>query len=102
VPFLKPKENLVLIFVFEKTLDNLSKLTQLFFPFIPTAAECEATAIQQALQISLDLGLNRVVFETDCQLVVNAVLGNSSYVNELGILLSNCRTLLFFLMLVML
>jgi len=26
---------------------------------------------------------------------VNAVLGNSSYVNELGILLSNYRTLLF-------
>ena len=65
------------------------------FPSIPTAAECEATVIQQALQISLDLGLNRVVFEIDCQLVVNVVLGNSFYVNELGILLSNCRTLLF-------
>jgi len=43
------------------------------FPFIPTVAECEATSTQQALQISLDLGLNRVVFETDCQLVVKAL-----------------------------
>jgi hypothetical protein len=83
VPFLKLKENLVLVSVFETiTLDNLYKLTQ-WFPSIPTAVECEATAIQQALQISLDLGLNRVVFESYCQLVVNADLGNSSHVNEL-------------------
>jgi ribonuclease HI len=66
----------------------------LVFPFVTTVAECEATALQQALQIAFDLGLNRVVFESDCQVVVNAVLNNSSYMNELGTLLSNCRTLL--------
>ena len=65
------------------------------FPSISTTAEGEATALQQALQIALDLGLNRVVFETDCQLVVNVVLSNSTYVNELGSLLSNCRAMLF-------
>jgi len=65
------------------------------FPSISTAVEGEATALQQALQIALDLGLNRVVFETDCRLVVNVVLSNSPYVNELGSLLSNCRALLF-------
>jgi len=80
---------------FRDSLGQLIQAHSMVFPSIPTAAECEATAIQQTLQISLDLGLNRVVFEIDCQLVVNAVLGNSSYVNELGILLSNCRTLLF-------
>ena len=31
-PFLKLKENSVLVFVFETTLDNLSKLTRWFFP----------------------------------------------------------------------
>jgi len=66
----------------------------MIFPSVTTAAECEATALQQALQVALNLGLNRVVFESDCQLVVNAVLNNSSYMNELGSLLSNCRTLL--------
>jgi len=64
------------------------------FPSFTSAAECEATALQQALQIALELGLNRVVFESDCQLAVNAVLNNRSYMNELGSLLSNCRTLL--------
>jgi ribonuclease HI len=64
------------------------------FPFLTTAAECEATALQQAVQIALDLGLNRVVFKSDCQLVMNAVFNNSAYMNELGSLLSNCRTLL--------
>jgi hypothetical protein len=55
------------------------------FSFVTTAAECEATtALQQAFQIALDLGLNRVVLESYYQLVVNAVLNNSSYMNELG------------------
>jgi len=64
------------------------------FPSVTTAVECEATALQQALQIALELGLNRVVFESNCQLVVNAVLNNRSYMNELGSLLSNSRSLL--------
>jgi len=45
MPFLKLKENLVLV-------------------SIPTVVECEATAIQQVLQISLDLDLNQVVYES--------------------------------------
>ena len=77
VPFLKLKENLVLVFVFGIALDNV-QAHSIVFPSTPTAAECEVTTIQQALQIPLDLGLDRVVFETDCQLIVNAVLGNSS------------------------
>jgi len=79
-------------------LDSLGHLIQahsMVFSSISTAVEGEATALQQALQIALDLGLNRVVFETDCQLVVNDALSNSPYVNELGSLLFNCRALLF-------
>jgi len=66
----------------------------MIFPSITTTTECEVITLQQALQIALGLNLNRVVFETDCHLVVNYVLNNISYVNELGSLLSNCRTLL--------
>jgi len=77
--------------------DNLGRLLQahsMTFPYVATAAECEATALQQAIQIALDKGFNRVAFETDCQVVANAVLNNNLYVNELGSLLSTCRTLL--------
>ena len=87
---------------FRDNLEHLIQANSMVFPFVITATKCKATALRQALQIALDLGLNRVVFKSDCQLVVNAVLNNSSYMNELGRLLSNCRTLLFYLMLVML
>jgi len=73
--------------------DSLGRLLQahyMTFPYIATTTECEATALQQAIQIALD----KVAFETDCQVVVNALLNNSLFVNELGSLLSNCRTLL--------
>jgi len=66
----------------------------MIFPFVTAAAECEAAALQQALQIALNLGFNRVVFKIDGQIVVTAILNNSSYMNELGNLLSNCWTLL--------
>ena len=67
---------------FRDILGHLLQANSMVFPFVTTAAECEATALQQAFQIALYLCLNRVVFESDCQLVVNAVLTNSSYMNE--------------------
>jgi len=79
---------------FRDSLGHLIEVDSMVFSSVTTAFECEATALQDALQIALDLGLNWVVFENDCQLVVNAVLNNSSYMNELGSLLSNFRTLL--------
>jgi ribonuclease HI len=81
---------------FQNNLGHLIQAHSMVFPSISTAAKGEATALQQALQIALDLGLNRVVFETDCQLVVNVVLSNNTYVNEVRSLLSNCRALFFF------
>jgi hypothetical protein len=72
---------------FRESRVHLIQAHSMVFPSVTTAAQCEATALQQSLQIALGLGLNQVVFETDCQLVVNVVLNNSSYVNELGSLL---------------
>jgi len=51
---------------FRDNLGHLIQVNSMVFPFVTTATECEATALQQSLQIALDLGLNRVVFESDC------------------------------------
>lgn len=74
-------------------LDILSKHNPWFFPSIETTVECETTALQEAIQVALNLSLNQVVFETN-QVVVNAVLNNSLSVNEIGSLLANYRALL--------
>ncbi|MCI41850.1 hypothetical protein A2U01_0063084, partial [Trifolium medium] len=42
----------------------------------------------------MDNGYSCVNFESDCQVVVNAILGNGIYENELGTLVSQCRSLL--------
>lgn len=82
----------MLVSIFETTLDNLYKLTQCFFPLFQLQLNVKLPLYNKHFEF-----LNRVVFESYCQLVVNAHLCNniSSCVNELGILLSNCRTLLF-------
>lgn len=63
------------------------------FPFESSATESEATALLDALQISIDLEMDfdRVIFKSDCQHIVNAILSGCNYVNELGMLLSSCR-----------
>jgi ribonuclease HI len=65
---------------FRDNLGHLIQANSMVFPSVTTTVECEANALQQTLQIALDLGLNQVVFESDCQLVVNTVLNNSSYI----------------------
>jgi len=52
------------------------------FPSVTTVVKCVGTTLQQAIQIAIDLGLSRVVFIIDCQLVVNAVLNNSFFIYE--------------------
>jgi len=79
---------------FRDSLGHLMQARSMVFPFVITAAKCEVTALQEAFQIALELSLIWVVFEPDCQIVVTTLLNNSSYVNEQGNLLSNCRTLL--------
>ncbi|MCI84021.1 hypothetical protein A2U01_0105297, partial [Trifolium medium] len=45
----------------------------MIFPFVVTAAECEPTAMKHALALALSNGFERVIFESDCQQVVNAL-----------------------------
>jgi len=49
---------------FRDSLGHLIQAQSMVFPSTSTAVEGEVTALQQALQIALNLGLNRVVFET--------------------------------------
>ncbi|GAU47271.1 hypothetical protein TSUD_280940 [Trifolium subterraneum] len=43
------------------------------FPFEVTAVECEATAMKHALALALSNAFERVLFESDCQQVMNAL-----------------------------
>lgn len=81
--FLKLKVNVVSVSVFAIVLNILSKHTPLFFPLLQPHPNVKLPFHNNNLyvKISLDLGLNRVVFEVDCQIVVNAFLNNSLYVN---------------------
>ncbi|PNX77444.1 hypothetical protein L195_g033412 [Trifolium pratense] len=88
-----PMTALVLAFASETVMVNLSKPTHCF-AIITTTPECEATAIYVALQLAMDNGYSCVNFESDCQVAVNAILGNGIYENELGTLVSQCRSLL--------
>ncbi|KAK2371628.1 two-component response regulator ARR10 [Trifolium repens] len=56
--------------------DSMSSFVQahtMIFPFIVTVAECEANAMKHALKLALSNGFERVIFESDCQQVVNAL-----------------------------
>jgi hypothetical protein len=66
----------------------------MLFPFIASTIECEATALQHALLIAVSCGFERVKFESDCQMTVNAVNNGYIYLNELESLLSTCRSLI--------
>ncbi|MCI10405.1 eukaryotic translation initiation factor 3 subunit C, partial [Trifolium medium] len=59
-----------------------------------TAAECEAIAMKHALALALSNGFEIVIFESDCQQVVNALRNDYLYANELDTLLSTCSSLL--------
>ncbi|KAK2401271.1 hypothetical protein QL285_050877 [Trifolium repens] len=66
----------------------------MIFPFVVTAAECEVTAMMYALKLALSNGFERVIFESDCQQVVNTLHKDCLYVNEVGTLLSTCSSFL--------
>ncbi|KAK2369662.1 Met-10 like family protein [Trifolium repens] len=50
--------------------------------------------MMHALKLALSNGFERVIFESDCQQVVNALHNDCLYANELGTLLSTCSSLL--------
>ncbi|KAK2453306.1 two-component response regulator ARR10 [Trifolium repens] len=62
----------------------------MIFPFVVTTAECEATAMKHALGLALSNGFERVIFESDCQHIVNTLHNDGLYANELATLLSSC------------
>ncbi|KAK2383160.1 hypothetical protein QL285_070645 [Trifolium repens] len=47
-----------------------------------------------ALKFALSNDFERVIFESDCKQVVNALRNDCLYANELGTLLSTCSSLL--------
>ncbi|MCI46746.1 hypothetical protein A2U01_0067987, partial [Trifolium medium] len=55
----------------------------MIFPFVVTVVECEATAMKHAVALALSNGFERVIFESDCQRVVNALRNDCLYANEL-------------------
>lgn len=50
--------------------------------------------MMHALKLALSNSFERVIFESDCQQVVNALHNDCLYANELGTLLSTCSSLL--------
>jgi hypothetical protein len=50
--------------------------------------------MMHALKLALSNDFERVIFESDCQQVVNALRNDFLYPNELGILFSSCSFLL--------
>ncbi|GAU50981.1 hypothetical protein TSUD_238540 [Trifolium subterraneum] len=79
---------------FRDSLGSFVQANTMIFPFVVTAAECEATAMKHALALALSNGFERVIFESDCQQIVNALRHDYLYANELGTLLSTCNSLL--------
>ncbi|KAK2439486.1 two-component response regulator ARR10 [Trifolium repens] len=58
---------------FRDSMGSFVQAHTMIFPFIVTPAECEATAMMHALKLALSNGFERVIFESDCQQVVNAL-----------------------------
>ncbi|KAJ8623633.1 hypothetical protein MRB53_032163 [Persea americana] len=59
--------------------------------FSPNVAE--ANGFREVLSWVLALGINKVIFELDSKLVVDAVLANVLDMSEFGIIISNCVSL---------
>jgi hypothetical protein len=45
----------------------------MLFPFLVTDADCEAVGMKHALALALSNDFERVIFESDCQQVVNVL-----------------------------
>jgi hypothetical protein len=64
-----------------------------YFTFV-TATECETSVLKHALLIGTANGFERIIFESDCLTVVNVITNDYRYENELGTLLSTCKSIL--------
>jgi hypothetical protein len=66
----------------------------MIFLFVVTAAEYEATAMKHTIALVLSNSLERVIFESDYQYVMNVLRDDCLYTNELDTLHSTCNFLL--------
>jgi ribonuclease HI len=57
-------------------------------------SEAEALSFLEALTFAVNQGMESVIFESDCKLVVDATISTSSPLNEFGDIISRCKTLL--------
>ncbi|KAK2426613.1 two-component response regulator ARR10 [Trifolium repens] len=79
---------------FRDSMGSFVQAHTMIFPFVVTPAECEATTMMHALKLALSNGFERVIFESECQQVVNVLHNDCLHANELGTLLSTCSSLL--------
>jgi ribonuclease HI len=93
-PFFQPKGNLIWAFGFRNDHGILVQAHTMYLTFEVTVNECEASTLKHALLIALSSGFERVIFQTDSQTIVNSILNDYRYENELGTLLSTCKSLL--------
>jgi hypothetical protein len=66
----------------------------MIFLFVVTAAESEAIAMKHTIALVLSNSFERLIFESDCQQVMNALHDDCLYANALDTLLSTCDFLL--------
>ncbi|PNX72192.1 hypothetical protein L195_g014425 [Trifolium pratense] len=89
-----PLKNLMFQLKMSLSSNTLVQACTLCFPHVAHDVEYEASALHVALQIAVESGYAQVNFESDCQAVVIAITNSDVYVNELGVILTSCRSLI--------
>ncbi|GAU14575.1 hypothetical protein TSUD_96390 [Trifolium subterraneum] len=79
---------------FRDSVGTMVQARTLCFPHFAPVIECEASTLVVALQIAVESGYAQVNFESDCQIVVNAIINGDVYVNELSTIFTSCRSLI--------
>jgi len=64
--------------------------------YTSSSSEAEALSLLEALTFADNQGMESVIFESDCKLVVDAIISTSAPLNECGDTISRCKTLLAF------
>jgi hypothetical protein len=78
---------------FRDSHGSLVQAHTMVFPFEVITTECEASALKHVLLIATTNGFERVIFESDCLMTFNAITTHYRYKNELGTLLSTCKSI---------
>lgn len=67
------------------------------FKGISTPTEAERVALHRVIQLIKRLGLNNVIFESDCKTIVESFNYVTKDVSNLHVILDKCRSSFFFL-----